>query len=521
MKNVSIVLLLGLAGCSSSSIRSTARKETASYRYEVDLRHLEQQRLRVRVTVPPMQDGPAVFVLPKVVPGIYGVQNFGQYVRDVAAYDRQNRPLAVAQQDTNSWTIAGAGQLHHLTYTVAQTWAEFRTAKGQRPVFYRSAGSSYHPDSAFVLNYNTFVGYLEGQPARPYRIRFTKPAGFYGASYLMPQALNDSTDLVQAPTYRELVDAPVLYARPDTAWLQLGPTRVLVALYAGANRPPYAPALARSLRTMLEAQRAYLGGTLPVDRYAFLVYHRAQGAADRSVSDGLEHSHSTLCLLESPAVQDLDVFVRGIAAHEFFHTVTPLHMHAEEIEHYDFRHPAFSEHLWLYEGLTEYETIHMPIREKLETLPEFVKVLEGKAQAMSKFDNTLSLTQLSRQVAAHQDQFFNFYLKGALFNLCLDIRLRELSGGRLGTQELTQHLLHRYGPHQPFRDEQLFDVLTQLTYPNMRAFFRDYLEDGKSLPLQETLAKVGLEYEAVAHTIHIAAHPTPAQLALRQAWIGQ
>ncbi|MBO2033746.1 peptidase M61 [Siccationidurans ginsengisoli] len=521
MRRASIALLLGLVACKIASPLSPGPGATGSYRYEVDLRYLDQQRLRVRVTVPSVQAGPAVFVIPKVVPGIYGVQNFGQYVRDVVAFDRQNRPLTVVRQDTNTWTIAETRRLHHLTYSVAPTWAEFRTGKGQRPVFYRSAGSSYHPDSAFVLNYNTFVGYLEGQPARSYQVRFTKPLGLYGASYLTPEALNDTIDRVRAPTYRELVDAPVLYARPDTAWLRLGKTRVLVALYAGVHQPPYAPAVARSLRTMLEAQQAYLGGTLPVEKYAFLLYHRTQGAADRSVSDGLEHSHSTLCLLESPGVGDLNEFVRGIAAHEFFHTVTPLHMHSEEIEHYDFRHPAFSEHLWLYEGLTEYETIHMPIREKLETLPEFIKVLEAKAQAMSKFNDTLALTRLSRQVATRQDQFFNFYLKGALFNLCLDIRLRELSGGRLGTQELTQHLLHRYGPHQPFRDTQLFDVLTQLTYPSMRAFFRDYLEDGRSLPLRETLAKVGLEYDPATHTIRLTAHPTPAQLALRQAWIGQ
>ncbi|WP_375378270.1 M61 family metallopeptidase [Hymenobacter cellulosilyticus] len=148
------------------------------------------------------------------------------------------------------------------------------------------------------------------------------------------------------------------------------------------------------------------------------------------MGDGLEHSQSTLCLLESPGLADLDQFLRRLTTHEFFHVVTPLNIHSREIENYDFRNPTFSAHLWLYEGLTEYATIHMAIKQKLQTLPEFVQVLEGKAREMRQFDNTLSMTELSRQAMTRQDQYYNFYLKGALFNLCLDVRLRELSGAR-------------------------------------------------------------------------------------------
>ncbi|RZJ93990.1 MAG: peptidase M61 [Hymenobacter sp.] len=513
-------LLLSLGACTTSESLTSSDRHDVGYHYSVNLRRLEQHRLRVRLAVPPAQASQAVFVLPKQVPGIYGALNFGQYVADFAAFDCRNRPLTVVRQDTNSWVIAEARRLHHLTYTVAATWPQFLTAKGKRPPFYRSAGSSYHPDSAFVLNYSTFVGYLDGQMAQPYNVQFTKPAGFYGASFLTPQPVNDSTDVVQAPSYPELVDAPVLYARPDTAWLQLGTTKVLVAFYDAASKQAYAPMLARSLRAMLEAQRTYLGGTLPVAKYSFLLYHTT-GPMGVKVGDALEHSHSTMCLLQSPDLQSANSFLSDLAAHEFFHIVTPLNIHAEQIEHYNFRQPTFSKHLWFYEGLTEYETIHLRIREKLGTLPEFLATVASKAKDMARYDGTLPLTQLSQQAQARQDQYYNFYLKGALFNLCLDVKLRELSSGKIGTQELTRQLLCHYGPHQPFVDDQFFDVLTQLTYPEMRAFFRDYLEQGRPLPLAETLAKVGLVYDPATYKIRVADHLTLTQLTLRQAWIGQ
>ena len=509
------LLASGLGACTTVRPVSSPR----AYQFTVSLSHLAGDRLGVVATVPRVRQEQVVFVVPKIVPGIYGAMNFGQYVTDLVALDRRGRALPVQRQDTNSWLIRDARHLHQLRYRVADTWDRFHHVDGEPSNFYRSAGSAYQPDSAFVLNYNTFVGYLEGQPPRPYEIRIGKPVGFYGASYLAPQPLNDTLDVVRAPNYRELVDAPVLYARPDTAWLQLGATKVLVAVHATSS-PHYAPVLAASIRQVLAQQRAYLGGTLPVAHYTFLVYH-AQGRPGSYMGDGLEHSHSTLCLMESPALNDLGPFLTQLTSHEFYHTVTPLNVHSQEIEHYDYRRPTLSAHLWLYEGLTEYETLHLPIRAGQQPLPAFLANVAEKIEKMNHFDNTLSFTELSRHAMARQDQYYNFYLKGALFNLCLDVRLRELSGGTMGTQELVQRLLQRYGAHRPFRDDELFDVITQLTYPEMRGFFRDYLEHAQPLPLAETFAKVGLAYQPATQQLQVLAQPTPAQLALRRSWLGQ
>jgi predicted metalloprotease with PDZ domain len=39
--------------------------------------------------------------------------------------------------------------------------------------------------------------------------------------------------------------------------------------------------------------------------------------------------------------------------HEFFHIVTPLSIHSKEIQDFDYN-DKMSEHLWMYEGVTEY-----------------------------------------------------------------------------------------------------------------------------------------------------------------------
>ncbi len=60
------------------------------------------------------------------------------------------------------------------------------------------------------------------------------------------------------------------------------------------------------------------------------------------------------------------------------------------------------------------------------------------------------------------------YEKGALIGLSLDLKLRQLSGGKYGTKELMRDLAKTYGRTKSFKDEELFDKITELTYPEIR-----------------------------------------------------
>jgi M61 glycyl aminopeptidase len=49
-----------------------------------------------------------------------------------------------------------------------------------------------------------------------------------------------------------------------------------------------------------------------------------------------------------------------VASHEFFHIITPLSIHAKEIQYYDYLNPVLSKHLWLVAG-----TKPLPFKETL------------------------------------------------------------------------------------------------------------------------------------------------------------
>ncbi|MCO6476382.1 MAG: peptidase M61 [Phaeodactylibacter sp.] len=511
---------IALSSCTAAQPVATNSNEPA-YSFHLNLSEFQEDRLSVTLTLPGWNQPTATFCFPKIVPGIYGDMDFGQYVSALEAADKVGKPLAARQIDENCWEISNARALHTLTYRVDDAWEafDFNLKEG----FYRSAASSFSPES-FVINTNCLFGYLEGFEDMPIQVSVAKPEELYAATSLNRDKERSAAgrDVFSAQDYHQLVDNPILYAPPDTTMIHLPGINVEVACHSTSGKP-ISGEVAQYIRPLLESQAEYLGGKLPVDKYSFLLYHNLNTEEYGYIGDGLEHARSTLILLYMPL--DMDAIretVYGIASHEFFHILMPLGLHSREIADYDFNNPKFSRHLWLYEGMTEYFTMHMPVKTGLQSPEEFIEEVERKIAAMKEFDNSIPLTELSIKAREMQDQYYNFYLKGALVNLCLDIRLRELSGGNYGVQNLVLGLIEKYGPGRPFEDEKLFDEIVAITgYSEIGEFTDKYIAGGEPLPLQETLQKAGLDLDVDTGKITKVAEMTEAQKKLRRYWIGQ
>nr|WP_315032583.1 hypothetical protein [uncultured Chryseobacterium sp.] len=486
-----------------------------SYKYNIDLLHLSNDEVSVSFTPPKNNLTLGKFIIPKLVPGFYQVMNFGQYVSHLEATDKKGKKIPTERLDENSWMIHDLKNVNTISYQVADGWDSLK----QNSEGAKSAGSTFIKDSVFVINYNSLVGYFEEMKDIPYEIKVTKNKGFYASSALDYKQKDKNTDLVWAKDYRQLVDSPVLYCVPDTTWLKIGHTEVLVSFYNKKERH-YSKKIALELENILKNQQAYLGGSLPVNKYAFLIYYESSNEKGY-MGDGLEHSQSTVCLYRAGNMNFLSSALNRVASHEFFHIITPLNIHSEEIQHYDFLNPSLSKHLWLYEGMTEYATIHMPIKQKMISLEDFERSLEEKIKGMKEFDDKVSFTDISKNAMERQDQYMNFYQKGPLLGMCLDIKLRELSGGKMGTQDLMIQLMKKYGAGKYFNDDDLFDEITKMTFPEIRTFFKDYIEGTHPVPVKEYLAKVGFTYDETSGKVALLPNPDSKQLALRKAWINQ
>lgn len=505
-------VLLPLCGC------SVFQSSGSGYDYRINLNEIDGDELSVELAFRGNLPNTGDFCLPRIVPGIYDALNYGKFMSDLRAVDHKGQALEVNRTDINCWKIIGANSIASINYKVHDGWKSF-DFQGIRP--YRSSESHFE-SSVVILNANAVFGYFSQNEHLPFRITVQKPEDFYGATSLTRTRSTGSEDRYVAPDYRALVDSPIMYARPDTATLRLPGISVSVAAYSN-SKEKIASELAQYIAPLVQNQVEYLGGKLATDKYTFIFYHSQNLEDGRNFADGLEHNQSALVLLYAPL--DMEILksnVFNLVSHEFFHTQIPLGLHSREIADFDFNNPTFSRHLWLYEGMTEYFTIHMPVKQKMVTLDEFIRTVESKIAGMKKFGNAVSFTELSKNVMSMPDEYMNVYAKGALVNLCLDIELRRSSNGAYGVQNLVADLMKKYGKDKPFNDDELFDDIYEIAGdPELPAFVEEYIEGTQELPLKETLRQVGLDLDTETGKISEMEPMSEAQMRLRRQWIGQ
>lgn len=485
MKPTKYLILLALL---TASLSGFAQKE---YQFSVDLTQPKDDKLTVNLDTPPIREKNAVYHLPKVVPGTYSINNYGSYVSNFKAFDKKGQTLKVNQLDKNSWKISKAKKMTRLSYQIDDTWD---TPEITEDVF-EPSGTNIEENRIFVLNSFGLFGYFQGMEKLPYRVSITKPEGFYGSTSLVNQNKSGNTDLFVTDDYHALADAPFMYNRPDTVWLKVGNADILVSVFSPNNKFATKD-LAADIQPTLEAQKDYLGGTFPIDKYAFIIY--MSDRQDLTRYGALEHAQSSFYYLpESFSKEQLSKSIKDIAAHEFFHILTPLSIHSEEIGDFDYINPKMSRHLWMYEGLTEYAAHHAQLQAGLIDLPTYLdRQMDKIENSRTRHNDTLSFTAMSQEVLdTYKDEYPNVYEKGALIGLCLDLKLRQLSGGKYGTKDLLRDLSKTYGKHKSFKDDELFDKITELTYPEMRDFFRKYVEGGQPLPLEELFDAIGVTFD--------------------------
>jgi len=472
-----------------SGFVSLASLAQDKYQYHIDLTKVTDDKLQVELTTPRITKSEVNFYFPKIVPGTYRNANYGRFVTDLKAFDQAGKALPVTRVDSNTWKIRSANKLARISYAANDTWDD--KGKGRNDI-YTMAGTNIEANKNFVINSPGFFGYFEGMRENDFQLRFTKPENFYAATALVPTSTNSTSDVFNVTNIDELYDSPIMFSLPDTASVKIGDATVLVAVYS-PKKLMKAPVIMQGIATLLKNTTKYLGGKLPVKKYAFIYYFN--GEQDPSINQGaLEHNYSSFYTIgEVPPNQIMPLLV-DISSHEFFHIVSPLLLSSKEIKIFNFQEPVMSRHLWLYEGSTEYASDHVQVKYGMITPQEFLNKLTTKINNSKRYNDTLAFTRLSLgSTGQYGDQFNNVYEKGALIAACLDLKLLSLSSGTYGITQLKNDLTWKFGKDKYFTDADLFDVIASVTYPEIRQFFAQYVEQGNPIPYADFFQLAGVK----------------------------
>ena len=490
-----VVTAATLFACKTQNVTETkAFQPTLA---SIDLVNVEDDKVWVTVDPDRFTGDSTTFYIPKTVPGTYSTDNYGKFSENFKALNYKGEEIEFVKVDENSWTIPEAQDLDKVMYQVNDSF-DWEDEGG----VYSMAGTNILKDKNFLLNLHGFVGYFDNLKEKPFRLEIQRPANLIaGTALSVDETITGEnsetrTDVYNLNRYFEVIDNPIMYSAPDTTSFMVEDMKVLIDVFS-PNQKFSAESLKPNLEKMIRAQKRFLGDINSTDKYAILVYLSATpGEEDAGNFGALEHHTSTVVVMpETMEAEALDESMKDIVSHEFFHIITPLGIHSNEVHYFDYNDPKMSQHLWMYEGVTEYFANLFQVNQGLISNQEFYDRMVSKINVSKRFDDTVPFTVMSKNILSdeYKDSYYNVYQKGALIGMALDIRLRELSGGKMGILDLMKKLNAKYGKDKPFEDDQLISDIVELTYPEIQEFFDTYITGTTPIPYDEFFAKAGIE----------------------------
>jgi predicted metalloprotease with PDZ domain len=498
MKKIILAVTLSVLffSCKSAKTFSTEAQKSVviekpinNVKVAIDLINVLNDKVLVTVTPPMISTDEVVYSFPKIVPGTYSEDDYGKFIEDFKAFDVKGNPLVSTKKGDNAWIILNAKKVSKITYLVNDTFDVESTHKIFSPV-----GSNISPEN-YLINTHCFVGSFSGSTETPYVVTISHPEIMFGSTSMIDGDLSKTNDVFETDRYAELVENPIMYCKPNNMNFSINGMDILISVFS-PNGKVTAEMVSPKMKDFMIAQKTFLGNFNSTKKYSVLIYlSDALKKPDARGAGALEHPTSTTVVLpESMGEERLSEALKDVVSHEFFHIVTPLTIHSQEIQNFDYDTPKMSEHLWMYEGVTEYFANLFQINQGLIKEDDFYKRITEKINNANSLDDTMSFTKMSSNVLVepYKAQYENVYEKGALIGMCLDIIIREKSNGERGILDLMKKLSIEFGTKKAFNDADLFSKITELTYPEVGDFLKNHVSGSTPIPYDEYFNKVGV-----------------------------
>jgi predicted metalloprotease with PDZ domain len=442
----------------------------------------------VSVVITNNNDSTLTFSMPGWTPGAYRFAEYGRQVREAKAMSNDKQALRVDKLDIDSWKVhAGGNRALTFTYRVEKPLSFFG---GRRD------------DSTHIQleGPSTFM-YLEGGKEQPVTACFHVPNQWKLACGLdaPPKNLNgamakcESTApkyLLYAPNYDVFIDAPVEMSQFEERNFIIGKATFSVVMHGSLDFD------VDGFVNMVKKICAYqieLMNDVPFTKYVFL-YHLNPGFG----GGGLEHLNSTTISLSAPMLKENVIAGASVTAHEFFHLWNVKRIRPKVLGPFDYSQPVRTKALWFSEGVTSYYADLTQVRTGLVTPEQFLDMQAHQIRVLQSNPDRLktSAEQASWEIwdRGYGSSGVNYYNKGQLLGLLLDLRLRHETGNAKSLDDLFRYLNQNYAKlDKGFDEEELPKIASKIAGKDLSDFFMKYVAGVEELPCQEYLAWAGIE----------------------------
>lgn len=437
------------------------------------------------------------FSLPVWIPGSYLIREFARNIVQLQAWSG-DRPVTVQKLDKCTWRCDPCAGPLVVIYEV-YAWE-------------LSVRSAHLDDSHGYFNGTSVFIKVHGKESQPHGVTLVAPEGDAYRPWRVATTLTRLDALpygfggYHAADYDELVDHPVEMGEFTLSTFHACgiPHDVVIS---GRHRADL-DRLCRDLQRVCEQQIRFFGELPPMSRYMFLVTVVDQGYG------GLEHraSCSLLCSRDDlPHARQQEVGDKyrtflGLCSHEYFHLWHVKRIRPAAFAPYDLNRENYTGLLWAFEGITTYYQNLMLLRCGLITAESYLELLaqtitrvwrgagrHKQSLVESSFDAWI---KFYRQDENAVNAIVNYYAKGALVALALDLLIRSETGGAHSLDEVMLALWQRYGKTGiGLPEDGLERLAEEISGLDLKGFFTEMVHGMADPPLVQLLGRFGIHLE--------------------------
>jgi len=481
-----------------------------SYRYKVNLTELKNDRLFIELNCPPIENNKVEFCFPTIIPGYYSKINYGDYISNLKAFDTSGNELKVQKTSKNTFEITNNSDLAKITYFVKDTWNH---KKGKE--IHAAAGTNFKENKNFIINSGGILGFFQGYKTLPIELIFTKPKKFYGVTSLSNQVIDGDNQKFFANNYYHLIDCPILFSEPDTLSFVIGNTIFLIGVYSESGKK-ISDSVYKAILPSINAIKKFTTNKLPVKNYTILIYLADLRAFKKGIygeknlrlfqkiklskiSPGaLEHNNSSFYFYPDLGLPESYLYyIKRTITHEILHVYSPLNLKSKLLSSFDFINPKMSQHLWLYEGVTDYLSWQLKLQNNLISLGDFLgNELRGKMFEANRFPVDISLSEWSKKILGHPycKQFSQVYNKGMISAMLLDFEIMKLTKGDMQLKDIVFLLAEKYGKDNAFDEEDIYEEISNLVHPDLMVFFEKFIVGNEKFDYKSAFHTVGVDF---------------------------
>lgn len=387
-----------------------------------------------------------VLNMPVWAPGYYEILNYPKHLCDFAALTSDGQRLAWQKEGKNRWRVPLPQDGH--------VRVSYRIFANERDV----ASSRVEKDIAFVAPCGVFM-HVDGELNHPSTVAFHLPKGWTKIASGLKQggwdcndrdARHDGSDSMTAvfdvKDFDTLYDSPLFFGNfrldkfiHDNRWYEFA-----------LETPDGVDELdLKGKFCKIVSATTKMMGHVPYTFYSLI--HMGKGGG------GLEHLNSQACYTDGTyrfQSRRSEVKFLAFVAHEYFHLYNVKCIRPAELWPIDYNREAITPMLWVSEGLTCYYEFRLLRYAGIVTPDEALELLTTYFSLYAPYEGQRhqSLRQSSYDIwlnfmnddANSRDVRINYYFKGPMVGLLLDIDIRRRTQQQRSLDDVMRLLYQRY-----------------------------------------------------------------------------